>query len=126
MNGIEILSSLLKVGAVFALLYLTLRVLAKHQGRSGRGGVRRDKRGRNEAAPLVQVLDQSSVGRSANIVAVRVGERVLLLGVTDSDITTLADVSGDIEFAGDDPLEPGQDGVLDHALDILRSGSFRR
>ncbi len=126
MNGIEIFSSLLKVGAVFALLYFSLRALAKHQGRSTRGGGSAGRRGRVQKTPLVDVLDQSSVGRAANVVAVRVGNRVLLLGVTETDISMLADLTGDIDLTTESAQDHGQDRVLDHAIDILRSGSFRR
>jgi len=126
MNGVEILSSLLKLGVVFALLYLTLRGLAKHQGRSVRGGRSAGKRGRTERTALVEVLDQSTVGRSANVVAVRAGNRVFLLGVTETDVSTLADLTGDIELTSAAGPEDAQERVLDHALDILRSGSFRR
>ena len=119
--GLDVVSSLLKVLVVFGLLVVTLRVLAKRQ----RGGGAAQKGGRRAPGPIVELLDQSRVGRSANVVAIKVGERVLLLGVTESEISTLADVSEDIDLTVDeDPDEP-TGSVLDHAVDILRTGGFR-
>lgn len=122
MGGIELITSLLKVGAVLALLILALRTLSRHQ--RGRNGARVTG-GRTTAGPLIEVVDQSRLGRNANAVAVRVGERVLLLGVTESGVQHLADVTDDIDLTEDDE-DPGSTSVLDHAVDLLRSGGFRR
>jgi flagellar biogenesis protein FliO len=122
MGGFALVLSLLKVAAVLGALILCLRLLARHQ--RGRTGVRSS--GRTTAAPLIEVVDQSRLGRTANVVAVRVGERVLLLGVTEAGIETLADVSDDIDLTVDDPDEPPPGSVLDHAVDLLRTGGFKR
>lgn len=119
MSGIELLTSLLKVVAVLALLILALRMVSRQQrGRSRAGG-------RTTPSALIEVLDQSRIGRSSNVVAVRVGERVLLLGVTESSIENLADVTEDIDLTEDESVSEDLS-VLDHAVDLLRSGGFRR
>ncbi len=119
MGGLDLVSSLLKIVVVFALLALTLRGLARYQ--RGRPGRRSGTRGTPPA--LIEVLDQSRLGRSANLVAVRVGPRVLLLGLTDSRIEMLADIGDDLVVEPPDPPDPDQDRttVLDHALEILGS-----
>lgn len=123
MGGMALISSLLKVAAVLALLILVLRMLSRHQ--RGRGGSRMGA-GRAVQAPMIEVMEQSRLGRTANVVAVRVGERVLLLGVTESGVQHLADVTDDIDLTIDDTDEPTGPSVLDHAVDLLRSGNFRR
>lgn len=121
MDAIDIVSSFMKVIAVFALLLLFMRALAKHQ--QGRPTVKGTTK--RSASSLVEVLDQSKLGRTANVVAVRAGDRVFLLGVTDAEISVLADLSEDVDLTA---YETGadQDRVLDHALDLLKSGSFRK
>ena len=123
MAGMALLSSLLKVGAVLGLLVLTLRLLSRNQ--RGRGGARIGG-GRPVQAPIIEVVEQSRLGRTANVVAVRVGERVLLLGVTESGVQHLADVTDDIDLTVDEPGDASSASVLDHAVDLLRSGNFRR
>ena len=122
MEGMALISSLLKVAAVLGLLILSLRMLSRHQ--RGRGGARVGG-GRSTQAPIIEVVEQSRLGRTANIVAVRVGERVLLLGVTESGVQHLADVTDDIDLTVDED-DPQAASVLDHAVDLLRSGNFRR
>ena len=70
---------------VLALLVLCLRVLAKRGGFSGpaRAGVD------------VEVLGRRQLSKSASVQVVRVGEEVLVLGVTDSQISTLHHLSGE-------------------------------
>ena len=122
MDALTVVSSLLKVVAVLALLVISLRVLARYQG--GRGKGRMGLRGRPDT--VIEVLEQSRLGRSASLAAVRVGDRVLLLGMTENRVETLADVTNDIDLTI--PDEPGEDAgdqsMLDHAIELLRSGSF--
>lgn len=121
MDALDIVSSLMKVVAVFALLLLFMRLLGRHQqGRPTKKGT-----AKQPARGLLEVLDQSKLGRTTNVVAVRAGDRVFLLGVTEAEISVLADVSGDVDLT-EYEREPEQDRVLDHALDLLKSGSFRR
>jgi len=124
MGSFAVISSLLKVVAVLALLVITLRVIAKYQGaRSGGRGV-----GRAAPPAIIEVLDQSRLGRSGSVVALRVGERVLLLGTTEGSVEMLADVTDDIDLTVEDDQENGfaEPSVLEHAVDLLRTGAFRR
>lgn len=125
MDALTILSSLLKVGAVLALLVISLRLLARQQGRGS--GTRAGSRGRPEA--LIEVLEQSRLGRTANVAAVRVGDRILLLGTTEGSVETLADVTDNIDLTVDedeDDEDLGDQSVLHHAMDLLRSGNFQK
>lgn len=129
MDVVSVLTSLVKVAIVFGLLIGTLRMLGRFQER--RNGVR-PKRGGGGRQPerVLEILDQSRVGRTSSVVAIRVGDRALLLGVTDGEVSTLADVTDDIDLAGPDDDEvnlgaPSPSTVLDQAMDMLRTGSFR-
>ncbi len=123
MDAVTVLSSLLKVAAVLALLVLSLRLLGRYQGTRG---PQRGLRGRPES--LIEILEQSRLGRNAGLAAVRVGDRVLLLGTTESSIETLADVTDNIDLTVDDDEEddPVDQSVLHHAVDLLRSGNFQQ
>ena len=75
---------------------------------------------------VLEVVDQTRLGRTNSVVALRAGDRVMVLGVTDSGIEHLADITDDIDLDGGgdvDDDEPGS--VLDHALDLLRTGDIR-
>ena len=67
------------------------------------------------------------VGRTSSVVTMRVGERTLLLGVTEHQLTTLADVTDDLAgletFPGDDADVDVTDrtSVMDHALEVMRT-----
>jgi len=121
----ELLVTLVKVVAVFGLLYLTLRLLTRTRG------LRADGLRRGRAAPGVEVIEKIRVGRTSSVVTMRVGERTLLLGVTETQITNLADITDDLaamEIAddlGDLDLDVTDRGsVLDNALEILKAGVF--
>ena len=117
MGALDVVMSLVKVMAVFGLLLVTLRMLGRTKGLRGgaRGGV---------ATPGLEVLDKARLGRTSSVVTVRIGERALLLGVTETQVTTLADVTDDMP-----PPEPEPEvdvtertSVIDHALEVLRAG----
>lgn len=126
----ELLLTLVKIAAVFGLLFVTLRLLTRSRGLRLDGG-------RNAKSPQLEVTDKARVGRTSSIVTVRVGDRTLLLGVTEQHISTLADVSddlanaalfGDVGGPGDEPGRPGDAteriSVVDHAIDLIRKGGF--
>jgi flagellar biogenesis protein FliO len=128
----ELIVTLVKIAAVFGLLFVTLRFLTRTRGLRFDGG-------RNGRAPQLEVTDKARVGRTSSIVTVRIGERTLLLGVTETQISTLADVSDDLANldlftdaadAGADPARTGDAieriSVMDHAIDLIRSGGFAR
>ena len=120
MAGTEVLVALLKVGAVLILLIGALRLLGKYQ--RGGGSTGRTMRARTS---VLEVVDQTRLGRTSSVVALRAGDRVMVLGVTDNGIEHLADISDDVDIDDDeaDSDEPGS--VLDHALDLLRTGDIR-
>lgn len=121
MAGGEVLIALVKVAAVLVLLIGALRLLGRYQ--RGGGSAARTIRPRTS---VLEVVDQTRLGRTNSVVALRAGDRVMVLGVTDSGIEHLADITDDIDLGGDDvdnDDEPGS--VLDHALDLLRTGDIR-
>lgn len=138
MGAVDLIVSLVKVGVVFGLLIITLRLLSRSRSLRGEGA-------RSRRAPALEVLDKTRVGRTSSVVTVRVGDRALLLGVTESQITTLADVTDslpspdagatDALFAGTGQADAATDrspddvdvrsSVLDHALELIRSGRIR-
>ena len=123
MGGIDLLSSLIKVALVFGLLFLTMKGLARHQRRSGRGRLRVAGQ---PATALVEVLDQSRLGRASSVAAVRVGNRAFLLGITEEQVANLAELTDDIDLTEPEEDDIDRQSVFDHAVDILRSGTFRR
>lgn len=119
MGALDVLVSLFKVVAVFGLLLMTLRLLGRSKGL--RGGSRTAA-----AMPGLEILDKTRLGRTSAVVTVRIGERALLLGVTETQITTLADVTDDVPPPEPEPevdLAGGErTSVIDHALEVLRAG----
>ncbi len=79
---------LLSLGVVIGLMWVAANVLRK-RGFSGGAG-RRGPRG-----PHVELLARRPLGRNASIAVVRVGERSLVVGVTDHQVTKLDDFDGD-------------------------------
>jgi flagellar biogenesis protein FliO len=103
MADIDVLGSVLKVAATFALLFVTLRVVGRLNGSRPRIGGRTD-----QAARPVELVGRSSLGRSASVAVVRFGERCFALGVTDQRINLIAEVEIDLsapEPAGTPALE---------------------
>lgn len=120
MAGTDLLIALVKVAGVLVLLIGALRLLGRYQ-RGGGGSASRTVRARTS---VLEVLDQTRLGRSSSLVAVRAGDRVMVLGVTENTIEHLADITDDVDLADDEVAdEPGS--VLDHALDLLRAGEIR-
>ena len=122
MGGSELLIALVKVAAVLVLLIGALRLLGRYQRG---GGGRSSGRALRTRPSVLEIVDQTRLGRTSSVVAVRAGERVMVLGVTESGIEHLADITDDIDLEQDEveTEEPGS--VLDHALDLLRAGDIR-
>ena len=78
---------LVKVGLVFGLLFVTLRVVGKlHMGGGGaRLGARKD-------GAVVQVLGRQSLGRNADVTVVALGDRTLVLGVTEHNVSVVTEL----------------------------------
>lgn len=123
MGGTELLIALVKVAAVLVLLIGALKLLGRYQrgGGSGRSGGRAIK----ARTSVLEIVDQTRLGRTSSVVAVRAGERVMVLGVTESGIEHLADITDDIDLGDDEDEIDAPASVLDHALDLLRAGDIR-
>lgn len=116
----EFVDTLVRIAVVFGLLFLTLRLLSRTRG------LRVDARRAGVRAPL-EVVDKVRVGRTSSVVTMRVGDRTLLLGVTEHQLTTLADVTDDLaamEPATEDDVDvdvTDRTSVMDHALEVMRA-----
>ena len=76
---------LIKVGLVFGLLFVTLKVVGKmHSGGSKLSG-------RHEGA-VIQVIGRQSIGRNADVTVVTLGDRTLVLGVTEHNVSMVAEL----------------------------------
>jgi flagellar biosynthetic protein FliO len=80
----------LKLGAVLALAYVSLAALKRYTS----GAV-------SQRGSLLEVLDSTTLGPNRSVYVVRAGEKRLVLGVTQNQITALA------ELAPDEPADPG-------------------
>ena len=80
---------ILSLGVVIGLMWIAANVLRK-RGIAGTSSSKRTARG-----PEVELVARKPLGRNASIVVVRVGDRSMLVGVTDQRVTNL----GDVEFA---------------------------
>jgi flagellar protein FliO/FliZ len=78
---------IMSLAVVIGLMWVAANVLRK-RGFSGVAG-RRAVRG-----PQVELLARRPLGRNASITVVRVGDRTLVIGVTDHQVTKL----GEVEF----------------------------
>lgn len=128
---------------VLGILVLVVRYLERRGvgvgGNVGRGG--RGRRGRSHRRRPVEILQRTPLSKSASVQVVRVGERVLVLGVTDSSVRVLtdlepADVEGDRDVRRTDvvalreldgPRTPAQTGIAARAaLPALRAVTRRQ
>jgi flagellar protein FliO/FliZ len=76
---------LIKVGFVFGLLFVTLRVVGKLHNSGAKLG------GRHEGA-VIQVIGRQSIGRNADVTVVTLGDRTLVLGVTEHNVSMVAEL----------------------------------
>jgi len=86
---VEVVALALRVGlslaAVLGLIWLFSRGMQRGQG------------SRMSASARVRVLSRQPLGRNAGVAVVKVGERALVLGVTDGQISLLTDLPvGDV------------------------------
>jgi flagellar biosynthetic protein FliO len=80
---------IMSLGVVIGLMWIAANVLRK-RGIAGTTSAKRSARG-----PEVELVARKPLGRNASIVVVRVGDRSMLVGVTDQRVTNL----GDVDFA---------------------------
>ncbi len=76
---------LVKAGFVFGLLFITLRVVGKLYSPSGRASKKRP-------GQMVQVIGRQSVGRNADVAVVSLGDRTLVLGVTEHNVSVVTEL----------------------------------
>jgi flagellar biogenesis protein FliO len=82
-NVVELVLRLaLSMGLVVAVILVAAKVM---RGRTGFG------LGRNPEMPRLDVLDRTQVARNATVAVVRVGGRGLVVGITESSISLLAE-----------------------------------
>jgi flagellar biosynthetic protein FliO len=74
----------LKLGAVLALAYVSLAALKRYTS----GSV-------SQRGSLLDVLDSTTLGPNRSVYVVRAGEKRLVLGVTQNQITALAELDPD-------------------------------
>src|SRR5690242_7353799 len=104
------LRMIVSLGVVLALMYVAARLLARSKGVStGRprslrprrrplssvvGSVTTPMRGRRPVAddPTLEVLSRQPLGKAASVSLVRVGDKLLLIGVTDSTVQLLSEI----------------------------------
>jgi flagellar biosynthetic protein FliO len=75
---------MLKLGAVLALAYVSLAALKRYTS----GSV-------SQRGTLLEVLDSTTLGPNRSVYVVRAGEKRLVLGVTQNQITALAELDAD-------------------------------
>jgi flagellar protein FliO/FliZ len=81
---------IISLGVVIGLMWIAANVLRKRGIAGTGGGARKGPRG-----PEVELVARKPLGRNASIAVVRVGERSMVVGVTEHQVTNL----GEVEFA---------------------------
>lgn len=89
MGGLALMGGAVKLALVMGLLFVTLRLVGRVNGRTG-----------SRPGDPVRVVSRSALGRRASLVVVRVGARQLVLGVTEQCVNVVTEVA-----AAGDPEE---------------------
>jgi flagellar biosynthetic protein FliO len=92
----------LKLGAVLALAYVSLAALRRYTAGTA-----------SQRGTLLEILDSTTLGPNRSVYVVRAGEKRLVLGVTQQQITALAELDGELSPVpalapqpGEPPLTP--------------------
>ena len=89
----------LKLGAVLALAYVSMAALKRYTS----GAV-------SQRGSLLEVLDSTTLGPNRSVYVVRAGQKRLVLGVTQNQITALAELDADDAASTPTPTAtPGQE-----------------
>ena len=121
-GGLEFVPTVLSILVVLAILFGTLLVL-KWVSSLRFGGPGRDRRG----VRLVEVVERHVIGRSGAILVLRYSGRELVVGVTESSMTPLAEGTIDLRDAGEEDSGPATIPVVPPSrLDRLRDLTTRR
>lgn len=76
-------------------------------------------RGRNPQSRHIRILDRMMLGRDKHIVLVEVGDKNLLIGVTNQSISVLGDIDGDSLAAAPQDTGTAQRGVATQLRDFV-------
>jgi flagellar protein FliO/FliZ len=89
---------LLSLGVVIGLMWIAANVLRKR----GFTGTSPGRGSRGPRGPELELVARKPLGRNASIAVVRVGERSLVVGVTEHQVTNLGEIEeADIELYED-------------------------
>ena len=109
------------MAVVIGVMWLAARVMKGREISSGGGTF---KFGGSAKRSMLQVLARQGVGRHASVTVVRAGDKALVLGVTEQNISLLAELN-DVDLAQvQDLLEPQGTGASAGA-GTAASGSAR-
>lgn len=107
MSMVGVISVLVKTGAVFGLLAITVRLLRRIDGGRGRTGRSRRNSGRGAPGPLarllggggtrrrdplLEIVERKTLGRASSVVLLRVQDQHWVVGVTDQAVSVLLEV----------------------------------
>jgi len=95
-EGTGTLNYMLWFGAVLALMYVSLAALKRYTAGTMR-----------QRGALLDVLDSKALGPNRSVYVVRAGDKRLVLGVTQHQITTLAELKVEPEIATALEIPPG-------------------
>jgi flagellar protein FliO/FliZ len=98
----------ISMAVVIGVMWLVARVMKNRQVTGG-GIVRKSPT--QKAAPVVQIVAKQGLSRNSSITIVRVGDRELVLGVTDSNISLLAETDT-VSIGTSNPLGTSKTGVV--------------
>lgn len=113
-GGLEFIPTVLSILVVLAILFGTLMVL-KWVSALRFGGPGRDRRGVRH----VEIVERHVIGRSGAILVLRYAGRELVVGVTESSMTPLAEGTIDLRTSEDEDLPvPAAVSRLDRLRDL--------
>jgi len=104
---VELMTLLVKAGAVFGLLALTVRMLRRLDG--GRRGARKGGRlatlagGKGRRSTTMEIVERKPLGRASSVVLLRVRDQHWVVGVTEQQVQVLLEV--DVEDAETDVVD---------------------
>ncbi|WP_052466519.1 FliO/MopB family protein [Mobilicoccus massiliensis] len=93
--ALTLLRAVISLALVLGLLIACMRLLARRGGFSTSARVGVD----------VETLGRRQLSRGASVHVVRVGSKILVLGVTDSEVSNLGELSGDDVRADEETTE---------------------
>lgn len=124
MSGGSLLGVLLRLafslGLVLGLMALAARALRNRQLGPGTAGRR--------TSVAIEVLGRQALGRNAGIAVVRVADRAMLVGITESSVSVLTDLAPDAfpEQPAPTPRVPGSPPGWGVVIEALRERTVRR